>query len=197
MLTSPSFVLVLHAKGKDPQNSYAWVTIAGIQKAVLWHSCLPTASWSSLICAFIALLRSSKWKKESESRSVASYPLWPNGLQPASLLCPWNSLGKNAGIVVLATPFSVGSFCPRDQTQFSSTAGRFFTVRATTVPLLPYFVLQPLKSIQVLEHGSLFPSWAFSVSPASYVFARLAPVLPLSTETTFPKEHFPDHPQHL
>ena len=97
---------------------------------------------------------------------------------------------------MLATPFSMGSFCPRDQTQFC-IAGRFFTVWATKVPPLPYFVLQPLKSMQILEHGSLFPSQAFSVSPASYVFARLAPVLPLPTETSFPKEDFPDHPQHL
>ena len=98
---------------------------------------------------------------------------------------------------MLANPFSMGSFCPRDQTQFSCMAGRYFTVWATKVPPLPYFMLQPLKSIQALEHGSLVPPRPFSVSPASYVFARLAPVLPLSTETSFPKEDFPDHPQHL
>ena len=29
------------------------------------------------------------------SHSVVSDSLWPHGLQPARLLCPWNSLGKN------------------------------------------------------------------------------------------------------
>ena len=28
-------------------------------------------------------------------RSVVSYSLWPHGLQPARLLCPWNFPGKN------------------------------------------------------------------------------------------------------
>ena len=31
------------------------------------------------------------------SRSVTSNSLWPHGLQPARLLCPWDSLGKNTG----------------------------------------------------------------------------------------------------
>ena len=34
----------------------------------------------------------------SESRSVASDSLWPRGLQPTRLLCPWNSSGKNTGV---------------------------------------------------------------------------------------------------
>ena len=32
------------------------------------------------------------------SRSVMPDSLQPNGLQPASLLCPWNSPGKNIGV---------------------------------------------------------------------------------------------------
>ena len=31
------------------------------------------------------------------SHSVMSDSLWPHGLQPARLLCPWNSPGKNTG----------------------------------------------------------------------------------------------------
>ena len=31
--------------------------------------------------------------------SVMSDSLWPHGLQPATLLCPWDSPGKNPGIV--------------------------------------------------------------------------------------------------
>ena len=32
------------------------------------------------------------------SRSVVSDSLWPHGLQPARLLCPWNSPGMNTGV---------------------------------------------------------------------------------------------------
>ena len=30
--------------------------------------------------------------------SAVSDSLWPNGLQPTRLLCPWNSPGKNTGV---------------------------------------------------------------------------------------------------
>ena len=33
-----------------------------------------------------------------ERRSVVSDSLWPYGLQPARLHCPWNSLGQNTGM---------------------------------------------------------------------------------------------------
>ena len=32
------------------------------------------------------------------SCSVVSYALRPHGLQPAKILCPWNSPGQNAGV---------------------------------------------------------------------------------------------------
>ena len=32
------------------------------------------------------------------SRSVVSNSLWPDGLQPTRLLCPWDSPGKNTGV---------------------------------------------------------------------------------------------------
>ena len=32
------------------------------------------------------------------SHSVVSDSLWPHGLQPTRLLCPWNSQGKNPGV---------------------------------------------------------------------------------------------------
>ena len=34
--------------------------------------------------------------------SVGSHSLWPCGLQPARLLCPWNSAGKNTGVGCIA-----------------------------------------------------------------------------------------------
>ena len=35
---------------------------------------------------------------ESVSHLVISDSLWPHGLQPARLLCPWDSAGKNTGL---------------------------------------------------------------------------------------------------
>ena len=37
------------------------------------------------------------WKVEKWSRSVMSNSLWPRGLQPPRLLCPWDFSGKSTG----------------------------------------------------------------------------------------------------
>ena len=42
-----------------------------------------------------------------------------HGLQPARLLCPWNSPGKNTGVVAIS--FSRGSSWPRSRTHVSCT----------------------------------------------------------------------------
>ena len=54
--------------------------------------------------------------------------LWHCGLQPAKLLCPWDFPDKNTGVAI---SFSRESSWPRNQTQVSSIAGRFFTNWAT------------------------------------------------------------------
>ena len=41
---------------------------------------------------------SNREKLRSVSSSVVSNSLQPHGLQPARLLCPWNSLGKNTRV---------------------------------------------------------------------------------------------------
>ena len=48
---------------------------------------------------FLNLMKpSSFWKgSESVSHLAMSDCLWPHGLQPVRLLCPWNSPGKNTG----------------------------------------------------------------------------------------------------
>ena len=66
---------------------------------------------------------------EIASCSVVSYSLQPHRLQPARLLCPWNSPGKNTGVGYHA--FSRGSSRPRDQTWVSRIASRRFTIWAT------------------------------------------------------------------
>ena len=68
---------------------------------------------------------------ESVSHSVMSNSLRPHGLQPARLLWPWDSSGKNTGVYLPFIPFSGESSWPRDQTQVSCSAGRFFTIWAT------------------------------------------------------------------
>ena len=37
-------------------------------------------------------------ESESVSHSVMSSSLQPHGLEPARLLCPWNSSGKDTGV---------------------------------------------------------------------------------------------------
>ena len=79
---------------------------------------------------FPLLSINSFMKSESVSHPVVSDSLWPRGLQPARLLCPWDSPGKNTG-VGFAISFSRGSSRPRDRTRVSCTEGRFFTIWAT------------------------------------------------------------------
>ena len=61
--------------------------------------------------------------------SVVSDSLWPHGLQPTRLLCPWDSPGKNTG--VRSHSLLQGIFQPRDWTQVTRTAGGFFNSWAT------------------------------------------------------------------
>ena len=62
--------------------------------------------------------------RENECRSVVSDSWWPQGLYS-----PWNSPGQNTGVGSLS--LLQGSSQPRDQTQVSCIAGRFFTSWAT------------------------------------------------------------------
>ena len=85
-------------------------------------------------------LSNSSWKLSysCESHSVMSDSLWPHGLYR-----PWNSPGQNTGVG--GPPFSRASSQPRDQTQVSLIAGRFFNSWATRegewILILPFFFL--------------------------------------------------------
>ena len=57
------------------------------------------------------------------SHSVVSDSVRPYGLQPAGLLCPWDSPGENSEVVVV--PSFQGSSRPRDQTLQISLASVF------------------------------------------------------------------------
>ena len=51
-------------------------------------SLLPCPTWKKFVPSLVFVV----------SCSVVSDSLRPHGLQPASLLCPWNSPGKNTGV---------------------------------------------------------------------------------------------------
>ena len=67
----------------------------------------------------------------SDSRSVVSDSLRPHGLQPARLLCPWDSPGKNPGVGCHA--LLQGLFLTQGSNPFlpPALAGRFFTTSTT------------------------------------------------------------------
>ena len=70
-------------------------------------------------------------ESERVSRSVVSASLWPHGLLPASLLCPWDSPGKNTGV---GSHFLLqGIFPTQDWTWVSCVAGGFFTIWADKI----------------------------------------------------------------
>ena len=71
----------------------------------------------NLIFMFVPFKKSYD-KPESESRLVV-----PDSLKPHGLYSLWNSPGQNTGVI----PFSRGSSQPRNRTQVSHIAGRFFT----------------------------------------------------------------------
>ena len=77
------------------------------------------------------------------------YPtlLWPHGLRPTRLLCPWDFPGKNPGVGCIS--FSRGSSWPRNQTQVSCIAGRF------------------IKQQQVSNTSQSFTEWLKSQFPSS------------------------------
>ena len=61
---------------------------------------------------------------------ILSNSLWPRGLQPARLLCPWNFPGKNTGVgyhALLQKIFPTQELNPSSP----ALAGRFFTIWAT------------------------------------------------------------------
>ena len=112
------------------------------RKAVIW---IIHPKVASLKCDYVqswnlkpgpVLLNAAK----SESHSVGSNSLWPHGLQPARLLCPWNF---QARILEVAVPFSRGLFEPRNWTVVSCIACGFFISWTTRkAPLSIVFFLK-------------------------------------------------------
>ena len=109
------------------------------------------------------------------SHSVMSDSLWPHGLHPARLLCPWDSPGKILECV--AMPSSRGSSQPRDQSPGSSLvspalAGRFFTTNTTwEAPYLPRWSL----NIQKFKNACLYETAKIQgiLKGLSYIYVGL------------------------
>ena len=59
--------------------------------------------------------------------------LWPHGLEPARLLCPWDSPGENTGVGCHAL---LQGLFPAHISCISCSAGRFFTYMLSSVILL-------------------------------------------------------------
>ena len=96
----------------------------------------------------------------SVNHSVMFNCLQPHELGPARLLCPWDSPGKNTGVDCHS--FSRESSWPRDWTQGSCIADRFFTIWATGKILLdepPHLPLLTLTACGLfIDHFRLLNS---------------------------------------
>ena len=80
--------------------------------------------WDAYVCCM-------RWSasKKGVSYSALSDSLWPHGLYPASLLCPWNSPGKNTSV---DSHFLLQGILPIQGLNPSLLhCSRFFTVWAT------------------------------------------------------------------
>ena len=133
--------------------------------------------------------------KRSESRSIMS-----NSLRPHS---PRDSPGQNTGVV--AVPFSQETSQPRDRTQVSLIAGRFFTAWANVegrgggslfVACLSITVLSSYKSESWIKDTSLSLCEVCSYIFLSYIFTYFF----INSLSTLSGNHFHDHPnvkQHL
>ena len=89
-------------------NKQCWETWISIYKIMKWDSCITCACAYSLSHVWLFMTQ---------------------GLQPARLLCPWDSPGKSTGVG--SHSLFWGSSQPRDQTLISCISGGLFTIWAT------------------------------------------------------------------
>ena len=118
--------------------------------------------WSHSFCYTLS------WKVRF-SCSVMSKYLWPHGLEPTRLLCPWMLQARL--LEWAAIPFSGGSSCPRGWTQVPCTAGRFFIVWATREALS--WKPQPTNTIMLPD-----PEPDFVLETQSFHVSNLQPFCP-------------------
>ena len=101
----------IHNTFRSTQKSFYVFSNKKKNEKIIMNPAWITLQWSEV-----------KW---SESRSVVSNSLWPHGLYRGTIILQARILEW------VAFPFPRGSSQPRDQTQVSHIAGRFFTSWAT------------------------------------------------------------------
>ena len=101
--------------------------------------------------------------------------LWPYGLQPARLLCPWDSTGKNTWFAISS---SRGSSWPRMEPSSSALAGGFITTSITWEAYFIYssvYILIPnfwFISLSPLLLSPLVTISLFSMSVSLFLFCK-------------------------
>ena len=110
-----------------------WNPYVGILENSKWNK--RPAEYQLLWCICKYMKRERKVKLLSTKSCLTV--LWPHGLLPARLLCPWNSPGKNTWLVSysLLKPFLQEFSWPRYWTHVSCIGGRFFTVWANSISI--------------------------------------------------------------
>ena len=111
-------------------NTILWISCSLINK-ILERKKMISEIWTCRNCDNKCLM--SAYSASGSTCMLSCFSLvqnsvGPYGLQPSRLLCPWNSPGQNGQAAV---PFSRGSLQPKNWTQVSHMAGRFFTSWAT------------------------------------------------------------------
>ena len=71
-------------------------------------------------------------------QSLSPDSLWPHGLQPTRLLCPWDFPGKNTGVDCYS--LLQGIFPTQGSNESPALAGRFFTTEPLGKPQKDYSV---------------------------------------------------------
>ena len=87
--------------------------------------------------------------------------LWPHGLQPARLFCPWG-FSRQRILEWIAMPSSRRSSQARDQTQVSCIAGGFFTVWATREAYKVSLVASNMMNCNIYE-STLLLFWNVTI----------------------------------
>ena len=118
----------------SPSNEFFFLIMA-------LHFSTPEHLCGSLKSNFYPIINISVWQYFISCVCACSVPsvvfnsLWPHGLQPTRLLCPWDSPGKNTGVGCHA--LRQGIFKPKNQNHVSCvsciTRG-FFTTEPPRTP---------------------------------------------------------------
>ena len=140
----PSWVLRMRNEEHELKGPSSFICI---RKKTIFISFKPQLC----MCVFSVTYNQS----ENESHSVMSNSLWPHGLLPARLLCPWG-FSRQEYWSGLPIAFFRGSSQPRDWIQVSHVAGRFFT-RGATKEAKEYWSGWPIPASAQLSYPGIKP----------------------------------------